>query len=144
MPVLSIWKVTYDPAGTPLVLVDFGDELTDNPSWAKTNTVQSVSRLRSGQMSYYGRGNAQRAIAFDVRKIHATNADMALFCLTHAESFDCFARKSIKVEIQGSAHGVTYSNCVFGAVPSILPDTQGAEPATICSYLFNPNGVTQF
>jgi hypothetical protein len=43
MNILSNWKLTYDPAGTPLVLLDYGAELADEPDFSLRRGLEVVS-----------------------------------------------------------------------------------------------------
>lgn len=55
--ILSLWRLTFDPTGTPLVLLDYGDMVGEElaPAWA--DVVQAVQWVRGKNTANLNRGN---------------------------------------------------------------------------------------
>ncbi|MGE9267635.1 MAG: hypothetical protein ACQKBY_06025 [Verrucomicrobiales bacterium] len=55
----SLLRITHDPAGTPTVLLDFGEDITSLPELDGEQMVEVGSFVRSAAASTFARGNEQ-------------------------------------------------------------------------------------
>lgn len=108
----SIWKITFDPAGTPLVLCDYGDYLVEALKTTGSNRVDTAEPLEGESIVNYPRAQVSREKTFSVFKDHASFVAAA----NYAEQIDSILpldkAATLKVEVQGG--GTThYANAAF-------------------------------
>ena len=108
----SIWKITFDPAGTPLVLCDYGDFLVEALKTTGSNRVDTTEPLEGESIVNYARQQVSREKSFSVFKDHATFVAAA----NYAEQIDAILPLGtvalLKVEVQGGGT-TTYSSAAF-------------------------------
>jgi hypothetical protein len=108
----SIWKITFDPGGTPLVLCDYGDFLLEVLKTTGSNRVDTTEPLEGASIVNYAREQVSREKSFSVFKDHATFVAAA----NYAEQIDSILPLGtvalLKVEIQGGGT-TTYASAAF-------------------------------
>jgi hypothetical protein len=115
--VSSNFKVTYDPSGTPLVLVNFANLIGEELEIPWAQDVQKSTRTRAPDGKNFGRGNVQNGLTFVVYKDHADDATARAWMFSHAVSLPKLETKTVKVEIQGGAQYLM-SEAVIQSAPS--------------------------
>lgn len=58
----STWKVTWDPSGTPLVLLDFGDDTTAELAIPWRQEIERFALIGADWGAFYARGNIAREV----------------------------------------------------------------------------------
>ena len=74
MPILSNWKLTFDPAGTPRVLLDFGQKMVQELRWPVRRGLEVVDIAEAAAPFLRVTGNAVVALSFEVFADEATDA----------------------------------------------------------------------
>lgn len=68
-------RVIYDPAGTALVLVDFGTPMWDPVALDGEQLVQTASYVRGAGVKHFPRGNESHTLTFTLARETAGAAD---------------------------------------------------------------------
>lgn len=71
----SIVRVTWDPAGTALVLVDFGAPMWEPVTLNGEQLVQSSTAVRAAGAKHFARGNETNQLTFSLARITDGVAD---------------------------------------------------------------------
>lgn len=136
----SPWKITYDPTGTPLVLVDFDDDLEGVIKFPWEQSVQESPRTKAKYRSSFGRGNAESGITFLHVRDHADFLTALAFCPNHVIAISALAdaeAKDIHVELTNGTKW-KLSKCVFR---SCIPEVATYDcTVTLTSYVILANG----
>ena len=129
--IISKWKLTLDPAGSPTVLVDVGDKLEDELSLGLTRLVSVTPLVRAAAPVLRNQKNAQTQISFAIYQDAATDAasrqDMLVGMLTAVSA----EPKPLKIEVSGITDrywqfanaivtGITPLRYISGKVPRRL------------------------
>lgn len=116
----SIWKITFDPAGTPLVLCNYGDFLLEALKTTGSNRVDTSEPLEAASIVNYPREQVSREKSFSVFKEHASFVAAA----NYAEQIDSIlplgTAALLKVEIQGGGTTQYASACFVNWSTSIV------------------------
>jgi hypothetical protein len=136
--VKSNWKITYDPSGAPLVLVDFGAKIGEEIEIPWTQLVQDSKRLRAANAKYFGRGNVENGLTFSVFKDHANDATARNWMLTHAIALPALVTKTLKLEVAGSG-GFLMAEAVIRSAPSRMV-TAAPVARTMTTYTITGGG----
>lgn len=112
MPVISNWKLTFDPGGTPLVILDFGQAFEGEFSFPWRQISQQSNRVRAGRGKRYARGNSSGGIQFTALKDHADDAAARLWCLEANIECDNYSgvTSTLLLEIANSARTFSMSD----------------------------------
>lgn len=106
LPTASNWKLTFDPAGTPLVILAFGQVIESSEfaiPWRQS--TQESARVRATLAARWARGNVSSGIRFTTQESHADDAAARLYCLQKNIALNAYANVTakLKLEIQDSA-----------------------------------------
>jgi len=138
--VKSNWKITYDPSGTPLVLVDFGQLTAEELEIPWAQLVQDSNRTRAANKKYYGRGNVARGLVISAFKDHADDATARNWMLIYSISLPALVTKTLKIEVKGGA-SFLIDEAVIQSAPSRR--VVGAPVArTITTYTITGGGLS--
>lgn len=109
---LSNWKLTFDPQGVALVILDFGDILTDELKFPLKRGLDVVNIGESDEPFLRPTGNAATVINFDVLTAEATDGLARQRMLNHMLLVDSLPRKPLRVEVYGINNCYwEYKNC---------------------------------
>lgn len=115
----SNWKITLDPDGEALVLVDYGQRINGEFTFGWKQVVDEGRRQSAEAMQHFPRGNVSGPLSFGVFKDHADDATarewMALLFIALSDFIS--ASTTLKVEIQGGDI-FTVSNVVLEEAPT--------------------------
>lgn len=128
--VVSNWKITYDPSGAALVLVDFGDDLSDELILAWSQSIDPAGYTGATDMDFFARGKVSIPFGFGVVKAHASDVAMRNWMFAYVAALPVKETKPLKIEIQG---GDSYQagKCVLeSVVPVPITNRSGAETLT--------------
>ncbi|MGC4013445.1 MAG: hypothetical protein QM755_02845 [Luteolibacter sp.] len=132
----SNWRITYDPAGAATVLVDYGDDLVDEPQMSWSQSVDNAAYTGAPSMDYFGRGLVQMPIRFSVLREHADDATMRSWLCNHLASLPVGEKKPLKLEINGGTDVFQFDVSVIRTVTPV-PVTNGAGAETVTDYQFD-------
>lgn len=121
--VSSNWKITLDPDGEALVLVDFGQRMSDELTWGWKQVVDEVKK-QGGTTDHFPRGNVTGPVSFGSYKDHNDDAAAREWMALLFVALNDFtgARTTLKVEIQGGDI-FTVSNVVLEEAPTKMVPT---------------------
>lgn len=106
LPTASNWKLTFDPDGTPLVILAFGQVIESGEfSIPWRQEAQAATRIRATMGARWARGNVTSGIRFTTQESHADDAAARLYCLQKNIALNAYAKVTakLKLEIDGSA-----------------------------------------
>jgi len=105
MRILSNWRLTFDPAGTPLVLVDIGQLMDGEIIIPWRQQAETRGRIRAAAAMRVARGNAESGITLTTYTDHASDAAARLFCLQRNIAMAGYSGRTatLRLEIAGSA-----------------------------------------
>ena len=104
MPIISNWKITYDPAGAVLVIVDFGEAIEGEISFPWAQQIQGGSPTKSLASYNYARGAVRGGLSLTAIKDHADDKAARKWCLDLAIALAAVAGvngKVLKLEAKG-------------------------------------------
>ena len=110
----SNWKMTYDPDGSALVLLDFGDLIDDEPRFAFSTGLDVVALVDSASPFLRATGNGVYEISF--RRLLAAASDQAArgAALDWLASNDALAKAPLKIEmLEGTYATYQFSGAVI-------------------------------
>lgn len=121
-PVTSIFKITFDPDGRGLVLLDFGDRLTEEPQFQTQASPQELAPLEYEMGNIYAVGGMLGSVSWEAQKNFTDHTSAALDALARPYLFPWGETKPLDVEIQNSGGTnviVRYEQSAFaGSSPS--------------------------
>lgn len=138
--VTSLWKFTFDPSGTPLVLLDYGDALEGEVHFPLKRGVEVVPLVYGAAPFLRQSGNSSVTISFQVYPANATDAAARAAIMAALLSVDATGNKPLKIEAYGSATYWQFANCVipefnpYRVVESLKP-RMGKSYQLICTGL---------
>lgn len=97
----SRWKLTWDPAGTPIVLLDFDEMIADEPRWPMSRGTETVPLADSLVPFLRASGNHSVQIGFEVARTETLDATARQRVLESLIAAASMAKKPLRVEIQG-------------------------------------------
>jgi len=103
----SHWRLTYDPGGADLVIVDFGQALADELRFPWRQQIQGGTPVRGAGAINLARGSVQGGLTLTVIQNHANAAAARQWCLDLPISLNAFAGvngKVLKVESKNTPH----------------------------------------
>lgn len=129
----SPWKITYDPAGgSPLVLVNFDDDLMGVIKFPWQQNVQESPRTKAKFQRYYGRGNAATGFSFQHLRQHADFLAALAYCPNHVIAISALADappKDIHVELTNGAKW-KLASCIFKSFSPEVSTEDGSMTIT--------------
>lgn len=100
--VKTCWRIIHDPAGTPTVLLDFGDRTSEEfgASWEKQGDV--VPFVRSQYVGVFDRGGVSNSISIQRATTHADGAAAREWGITHAALVQMLGVADVSIQLKGS------------------------------------------
>lgn len=135
--VRSSWRLTYDPAGTPVVLLDIDDRLASEIRWGSTRGGETVALLDSAAPFLRDSGNRAVSVSFERMEPSTTHAALCKAVMARLISHGGLVKKPLKIEAKGVAecHWLASACLVPMVEPGILVKGK-AEMATRYSLVF--------
>jgi hypothetical protein len=101
MLIISNWKLTFDPSGTPLVLLDYGDWLREELFPDMTKPAEVVNLAEASAPFIRDLGNRTFRVAFTVVEDAADDKTMRRTIMESLATVGPLARKVLKVQVNG-------------------------------------------
>ena len=126
----SNWKLTYNPAGTPLVILNFGDKLDDELRFGFATGVDVVPLVDSFVPFLRATGNGVFQISF--RRLLSQSSDKLArgAVLDWLLDNDALTKAPLKIEIQSG----TYATYQFTSAVITQHETQRILDSPECRY----------
>lgn len=108
----SLWKFTFDPSGTPLVLLNYGDMLEGEVRFPLKRGVEVVQITAGAAPFIRPSGNSSVTISFEVFPTGATDAAARTAVLDSILAINATGKKPLKIEAQGvTSKYWQFANC---------------------------------
>ena len=101
MKIASNWRVTFDPSGTPLVLLAYGDEIEGEPRWPLGRGLEVVPIVDGAAPFLRPTGNSSVNLRIDIYKPETTDALARAAVLDSLIAINLLGRKPLKIEVYG-------------------------------------------
>lgn len=101
MNLTSTWKLTLDPAGTPVVLLDYDQELAEDLSWPFKRGSEVVTLEDNSAVFLRDRKAHVYTLGFTVFKDESTDAAARRGIMTGLIAAAAMTKKPLKVEALG-------------------------------------------
>lgn len=143
MKLTSNWRVTFDPSGTPLVLLAYGDEIEGEPRWPLGRGLEVVPLVDAAAPFLRPSGNGAVILRIDIYKPETTDALARAAVLDSLIAIDLLGRKPLKIEV----YGVTdrywlFANCfIHHFDPAVYLD--GVPDSHVKSYQLTCTGFSR-
>lgn len=112
----SIVRVTWDPAGTALVLVDFGTPMWEPVAVDGEQAVQTASFVRAAGAKHFPRGNESHRIAFALARIKDGISEAFVGRLSDVIALPKSASKPVLLSFE-SGEQFLFADCAIRAWP---------------------------
>lgn len=100
MPLLSSnWKLTYDPAGAAVVLLDFAQLIADEPRWSVVKGLEQVALPGGSAPFLRPSGNAVFQVGFETYQDESLDRIARVRVMTSLMDVAELGRKPLRVEI---------------------------------------------
>lgn len=128
--ITSNWRMTYDPAGTPLVILDFQDKIDEEPRFGFQTGVDVVPLLASDLPLLRATGNGVFDISF--RRLLSQSSDT----LAREEVLEWLVNNAArgKAPLQIEILDGTYATYQFSAAVIVQHETQRIITSPFCRY----------
>lgn len=101
MNLASNWKLTFDPLGTPLVILNYADEIDAELHLPVTRGLEVVPLIGSAVPFLRPSGNSVYAIQLKIFTAAGSDAAARAAMLDSLIAIDALGRKPLKLEISG-------------------------------------------
>lgn len=99
MKIASRWKLTFDPAGTPLVLVALGDLIDSELDWGLGRSIEVVPLAAAAAPFIRPATNNVYQLDFTVFKVESTDEAARRAVMDALRTTDDLVKKPLRVEI---------------------------------------------
>jgi hypothetical protein len=106
----SFWKLTLDPSGTPLVILNIGDLLDNELKFTLQKGMEVINLEDSSAPFLRSRRNAVYQIEFERRILAASVEDARSEVLGWPISLSDYGKKPLKCEFSGENDYWTFAN----------------------------------
>jgi hypothetical protein len=138
----SLWKLTLDPAGTPLVILDTGDALDDELRFSLVKGLEVVELEASDAPFLRSRRNASYQIEFERRIIAASDVAARAAVLDWQISLEAYGKKPLKCQFTGEDDYWTFANAFLTRAVTSRKITD-KNPAYLLSIGITATGLTK-
>lgn len=138
----SLWTLTFDPAGTPLVLLSAGEAIEDELRFNVQKGLEVVELESSAAPFLRPRGNVAHTLEFDRRIVATTDAAARAALLDWQVTFAALGRKPLKCQFTGDDDYWTFSNSFITAART-WRKVVDKSPAYILSVSITATGLTK-
>jgi hypothetical protein len=122
----SIWKIVFDPSGTPLTLLDYGDYLAAEPIFGGSQAVRDVAPLGYTWGRTETPGGALLTVEFEAWELAATTILAREAILAAPQSMPWKVTATLQITVQGGSVGrnIAYASLSSGTVRAVIPDNR--------------------
>lgn len=113
MKVSSNWKLTFDPAGVPRVLLNYGDQMEGELRFPLRKSLEVVSLAEAAAPFLRLGAEAVVSFSFTVYSTAASDLLARRECLESLVAIAPLVRKPLRVEIAGTGTYWQFSNCAI-------------------------------
>lgn len=138
----SLWKLTLDPAGTPLVILDTGDALGDELRFSVNKGLEVVDLENSDSPFLRPRKNAVWQLEFERRIIAATDIAARAALLDWQIALGSYGKKALKCEYTGENDYWTFANA-FLTNARTWRKVEDKSPAYVLGVSITATGLTK-
>lgn len=114
----SSWKLTYDPAGTPQVLLDIGERLVSEIRWGSTRGAEVVQLVDAAAPFLRDTRNREVTVSFERIEPETDHAAVCKAVMTRMIAHGSQVKKALKIEAAGVAE------CYWLAAACLVPDVE--------------------
>lgn len=143
MRIASNWKITFDPAGTPLVLLAVGDEIDSELRCPIKRGLDTVALVDSPMPFLRPTGNSQFAIKLNIYTYTSLDTSARAAMFDSLIAIDTLGRKPLRIEISGiTTYFYQFANAyVTDHDPGRDPD--GVPAGVVKSYAIVATGLSK-
>lgn len=143
MTLTSNWKLTFDPAGTPLVLLAIGDEMAEEIRWPLKKGMDLVELVDSANPFMRPTGNNSFVIQLSIFQDEADDATARRKIMESLIAVAALGKKPLKIEAAGvtDRYWQAAAACITEHEPSLLMDFPGARATK--AYTITATTLTQ-
>ena len=143
MRIASNWKITFDPAGTPLVLLAVGDEIDSELRCPIKRGLDTVALVDSPIPFLRPTGNSQFAIKLNIYTYTSLDTSARAAMFDSLIAIDALGRKPLRIEISGiPTYYYQFANAyVTDHDPGRDPD--GVPAGVVKSYAIVATGLSK-
>ena len=143
MNLTSNWKLTFDPAGTPLVLLAIGDEMAEEIRWPLKKGMELVNLLDSANPFLRATGNNSFSIRLEVFADESGDAMARRKIMESLLAVAALGKKPLKIEAAGvtDRYWLAAAAVITDYDPAILIDFPGARATKV--YAITMASLTQ-
>lgn len=124
----SLWTLTLDPSGTPLVILTAGDALDDELRFSLAKGLEVVDLENSDSPFLRPRKNAVYQIEFERRIIAASDVAARAALLDWQITLEAYGKKSLKCAYTGENDYWTFANAFITRPPDTRLRIAPARP----------------
>ena len=129
MKIESNWRITFDPGGTPLVLLAYGDEIEGEPRYPLGRGLEVVALVDAAAPFLRPTGNSAINLKLDIYKPAASDAAARAEVLDSLIAVNVLGRKPLKIEVLGITDRYwLFANCY---IPTYEPGRSPEGPPNI-------------
>lgn len=121
MNIASRWKITYDPAGYNVVLVDNGQQIDAEIPWTVERPMEVVPLVDSAVPFIRPSGNASFRIDFTAFEVQGSDYNARFEAMAWLEYWQNLPKRPLKVQFGVAAGGVygfphfMFSSCLISS-----------------------------
>ena len=101
MTLTSNWKITFRPGGSPIVLVNYGDEIDAEPTWPLRKGLSVINLVDADAPFLKPMGNAAVTLAFKVFSDETLDKDARQEVMESLLAWAALGKEELKIEING-------------------------------------------
>jgi hypothetical protein len=123
MKISSLWKLTYDPAGTPIVLLDFAEWIEEELRFPLQRGVEAIPLVDAAAPFLRSTGNASVQISVAKSRIVAGYSAISADTAAREAELDALialaatTKKPLQIQISGfTDHYWRFASCVLGGM----------------------------
>lgn len=105
MPLLSNWKLTFDPAGTPRVLLDFGEKLAEEISFQGAKGLEVVDLTDAASPFLRPSGNNVVTFSWELWRDAVSDAQARADALNGMMAIIALGRRPLRIQLSGFTGG---------------------------------------
>jgi hypothetical protein len=99
MPIISNYKLTFDPGGTPRVLLDFGDKVDRELDFNFQRNVEEIQIPEAAEPLLRLEGRRARRIEFVTWDDHASDRVARVRVMESIGQIDALEKKPLRIEV---------------------------------------------
>jgi len=130
--IASPWKITYDPFGTPTVLVEVDDLINGTLGFAAEQRGEQRRPIETTGGDFFGRGGWLTRTTITRRVTHASFDAALVYCQSHAAAIQALTRAVIRFQNGTTGSTIDLAGANIVKVKVVISDR--ANQATDATY----------